>query len=240
MVPPNLLHASFVLGIGILIIMIVGSIYYGINWKKLKNKKIKVGKDELTFYRQYTHYGEYSNDEKIRKERIEKILDISKQNIDQSDLDVLVSSKFNGVYYAMYDLDSKENFDLFKDIHLSTSYAIFISSSDHYWGFIDIAYEKLDDIFFDINWKVCNDQKYVSFSRSKQDIFMRGLYEKMERKPRLSETNGELSKNFQLFIDKLTRYYNKEGLELSVLKYKDPNMLIKFNRKRKLQQLSDV
>jgi len=47
--------------------------------------------------------------------------------------------------------------------------------------------------------------------------------------------------NYQeTFIDKLDTYYNKEGLELSVLRYKDPTMLIKYNRRRKLQQLKDL
>ena len=50
--------------------------------------------------------------------------------------------------------------------------------------------------------------------------------------------NGNLSTNFQLFIDKMFIYYNNEGLELSVLRYKNPQLLIKFNRKLKLQQLS--
>ncbi len=75
--------------------------------------------------------------------------------------------------------------------------------------------------------------------KERENILIRGLYEDLSRKPRLNEINGNLSKNFQLFIDKLSMYYNKEGLELSVLKFKDPNLLIQYNRKKKLQQLNN-
>ncbi len=38
---------------------------------------------------------------------------------------VIISSKFNGVYYAMFDLDNNDKYDLFKKIYSSTPYAIF-------------------------------------------------------------------------------------------------------------------
>ena len=68
---------------------------------------------------------------------------------------------------------------------------------------------------------------------------IRGLYENKEKKPVLYEINGNLSKNFQLFIDKLRIYYNREGFELSVLRYNDPSLLLRFNRKRKLEILKN-
>lgn len=61
----------------------------------------------------------------------------------------------------------------------------------------------------------------------------------MDRKPVLYYEHGNLSKNFKLFVEKVIKYYNNEGFELSVIRYKDPSMLIKFNRKRKLQILQN-
>jgi hypothetical protein len=151
---------------------------------------------------------------------------------------VSIESKFNKKYYAVFDLDTKEHLELFKTLYNDTPYALFISSSSeensHYWAIVDIAYKKIKDIFYDINWKNCNDQSYVSFCRNYGRLMLRGLYENEHRKPKIYNINLTLSKKFQLFIDKLLIYYKKEGFELSVLRYKDPTMLIKFNRKKKL------
>jgi hypothetical protein len=46
--------------------------------------------------------------------------------------------------------------------------------------------------------------------------------------------------NFKVFIEKLEHFYSNEGLELSVLKYKEPNMILKFDRKNKLEQLNRI
>ena len=92
-------------------------------------------------------------------------------------------------------------------------------------------------MFYDHNWKICNDEKYISFCRAHNVLIIRGIYETEARKPNLYHINGNLSKNFQLFIDKMVIYYSKEGLELSVLRYKEPAMLVKFNRKQKLKQI---
>jgi hypothetical protein len=193
--------------------------------------------DSLYFYRQYTQYGTYSDNEKIKREKISQIIEKFKMMVN-NDGGVCIESKFNGLIYPFFDLD-EQYLDLFKKLYASTPYVIFKSSTDHYWGFLDTPKKNNIDIFYDHNWKICNDQKYINFSREYNRLFIRGLYEKEERRPRIFETNGNLSKNFQLFIDKLSIYYSKEGLELSVLRYQDPTMLIKFNRRRKLRQLKD-
>ena len=207
--------------------------------KKIKKAIIVVAQDTLSFYEQYTHYGSYSNDERFRPQYLDKILDTFRNNV-KSDKAVSIESRLNNIHYAVFDIDSREQYDLFKKIYAATSYTIFTSSHEHYWGILDIPFKNINEIFTEPNWKVCNDQNYVSFCMSHDKIFIRGLYENNNRKPVLYETNGKLSKNFQLFIDKLDTYYNREGLELSVLRYKDPTMLIKFNRRRKLQRLKEL
>jgi hypothetical protein len=197
-------------------------------WYKLKNKVSKVvdkiyDNNELTFYRAFNYSGGYSDEQRNINESIDKIFYKFRNyggkkvpTLDSTTDTVLIEAKFNNIYYAFFDLDDNINIsvlELFKKIYADTPYVIFISSKiGRYWGILDVPYKNLDDIFLDTNWKVCNDNKYVTYSKQNKTLFMRGLYETEDRKPYLFETNGKLSENFQLFIDKLTRYYNKEGL----------------------------
>jgi len=193
--------------------------------------------DELIFFRQYTSYGSYSNSEKFKKEKVFEIL-AKFRDILKPDNKVSIESKFNNLYYPIFDLDDQSKLDLFKQLYAPVPYALFKTSADHYWGILDTAQSNLSDIFLDHNWKICNDDKYTEFSKSHRKLFIRGLYEDDSRKPHLYHINGDLSKNFQLFINKVCIYYNKEGLELSVLRYKNPKLLIKFNRKLKLEKIN--
>lgn len=227
----------------IIIRYIVGKIASSNIIEKIKRKnkfELETDSENLIFLNQYTYYGGYSTEERLKIEPLSKIMEKCITDTKNNVGGVVISSKFNGIYYAMFDLDNQQNFELFKKIYAATPYVIFQSSPNHYWGLLDVPYIKLADIYNDTNWKVCNDQNYISFTKMRDNMLIRGLYENLSRKPRLSETNGNLSKNFQLFIDKLTKYYNKEALELSVLRYKDPTMLIQFNRKRKIQQLNNT
>jgi hypothetical protein len=79
----------------------------------------------------------------------------------------------------------------------------------------------------------------VSFAKSQNLLLIRGLYENRSRKPALYETHGNLSGNFKLFIDTLEKYYKTYGLELSILRFQDPEMLLQFNRKQKLKNIND-
>ena len=208
---------------------------------KLRKTKIlfRVEQDTLSFYEQYTYSGNYSSEERLRPKYLSEILNKFRDMV-RVDGYITIESKFNGIHYAVFDLDSSDNLILFRHLYQATPYALFLTSPDHYWGIVDLPYDKIYDIFQETTWKVCNDQKYVSFCRDKDMLLLRGLYENNDRKPKLYTTRGIFSKNFQLFIDKLIIYYSKEGLELSILKYKDPKMMIKYNRLRKLQKLKDL
>ena len=199
-----------------------------------------VEKDNLSFLEQYTYYDSYSNVDKLRPQYLSKILDIYRSSVQCSSGMVSIETKFNNVYYATFDLDTDDNLVLFRHLFQSSPYVLFASSEGHYWGIVDVPHDNIKEIFYEPMWKNCNDQNYVTFCRDKNTILIRGLYSNDDRKPKLHTTRGTFSKNFQLFIDKLCIYYNKEGLELSVLRYKDPKMLMKFNRRRKLQQLKDL
>jgi len=204
------------------------------SWFNKKSYKL----DNLHFHRQYSCSDPYSKRIKFKKENITEILNFFRKEISQSG-GISIESKFNNVNYAVFDLDELDNLKLFRRLYTAVPYALFKTSSNHYWGIVDQPFDDIKSIFFEPNWKVCNDQNYINFSREYNKLFIRGIYEDESRKPIIYHINGIFSKNFQLFINKLCIYYNKEGLELSVLRYKDPGMLIKFNRKRKLRQLEE-
>ena len=71
---------------------------------------------------------------------------------------------------------------------------------------------------------------------------MRGTYENISRKPTIVSKNREedFSDNLKLFIEKLVSYYNNEALEMSVLKYQTPELILRFDRKRKLKKLKEI
>jgi len=199
---------------------------------------VKTRKNELSFFRQYEISLDYSKLNRFRRISIEKLLKIFKKHTTGS-TKVNIRMIFNGNYYASYDLDLQSKLTLFKQVYSATPYVLFKSSEGKHWGLVDIPYKKLKDIFVDHNWNICNDQQYVSYTKHHRLLVIRGLYKNFDRKPTHIYTNKILSKNFQLFIDKLVTYYSKEGLEMSILKYQDPEMLIKFNRKRKLELLNE-
>lgn len=238
--PPHLQQALLSWLIIFSIIALFFFIKFIINKLRRKVKMLfKIEQDTLSFLEQYTYFGGYSNEERLSPKYLSEILD-SFRNMIKVDGYITIESKFNGIHYAVFDLDSNDNLALFKNLYQAIPYALFITSPEHYWGIVDLPYENIQDIFQEPNWKVCNDQKYISFCRKQNILLFRGLYENEARKPKLYTARGNFSKNFQLFINKLCIYYSKEGLELSVLRYKDPTMLIKFNRRRKLQKLKDL
>lgn len=227
-------------------------------FRKIKNliAKLKYQSDNLIFLREYQYSAGYCTNIGYVYETIDTIIKKFKSNVDNK-FGVAIESAFNNINYAFFDLDTKEKLDLFEKLYEDVSHVIFISSirkvedfqysgstkksdndePEHYWGIVDIPYDKKSEIFREHNWKICNDQKYVEYCREYNSIRIRGLYENDSRKPRIYKESGVFSKNFKLFIDKLTTFYNNEGLELSVLRFKDPKMLILFNRRKKLQNI---
>lgn len=249
-------------------LLISGGVYLlisKVDWKKVNWIKILPKKNKLIFYREYTHYGSYHNSTRFKNEFIETILYRFKQESSPNNY-ISISSKFNNKNYPFFDLDSEEDLELFKKIYSNKSYVIYCSSTNndtstttirtapsnsgstttninpdektHYWGILDVPYKNVKDILLDTNWKVCNDSKYVSFAKSQNLLLIRGLYENRYRKPALYETQGNLSGNFKLFIDTLEKFYKTDGFELSILRYKNPDMLLQFNRKQKLNEIN--
>lgn len=201
------------------------------NWlKKKKNDIVKI--DELIFYYQYFEYYSYSS---RNKNIILPLIEIFEKFRKQpEDCDVYIKNEYNGVAYPMFDLDTIEHKETFEEIYFNTPYVLFKSSTDHYWGILGVENK---NITTDTYWLSCNDPKFVKMNMESDYFKIRGLYDKLNRKPHIHNINGKLSDNFQAFIDKMVYFYNNEALELSILKHKDPQMILKFDRKRKLDQI---
>jgi len=212
-------------------------------------KSKDISKSKLSFFRQYSSSDGYSTTAKIKKESIDDTIRYFRKNTDfDRYASISIESKLNDIYYPIFDLDCQSKYELFKTLCNDIPYVIYISSYNnapsnednnyHYWGIIDKPTKKIDDIFLDMNWKICNDENYVNFSIERKKLLLRGLYENKQRKPHIIDKNGTFSTKFNIFIDELENHYNNIGFELSVLRYKDPELLIKFNRKLKLKQLN--
>lgn len=201
-----------------------------INLFKLKTNK-------LHFVYQYNYQGSYGPIEKTKKYKIEKILNKFKTNKNNDPKHtVFIKCEFNGYKFILFDLDDIENKNMFVKFFSNTPYALFQSSEDRHWVILESKMNYLKNT----NWLSLCDPQFVEFSKKLKCFRIRGIYSSLKRKPILIKKNGDISKNFNLFLDKLTRYYNNEALELSTLKYKTPELLLKLNRLKKLKKLERV
>lgn len=195
---------------------------------------------ELYYVREYVINENYSTKNKQVDTTLEKLF--KKFRKEDTENKVYLKSKFNGKYYQFHDIDDDKMLETFKKIFDTEPYVIFSSSPGHYWGILDKCSKDLDTIYKDTNWRICNDSRYVSCQQNAKDLVMRGIYETEARKPKIFEQNltDLWSKEFKLFINKLERYFKNEGLELSILRYKDQVLLTKFNRSKKLEKLEQI
>jgi len=198
-------------------------------------KTKKSTKDELIFYHEYVVYSTYSE---RNKSKIFTIPDIftrfKKEGKIPKEWGVYVKCEYNGVTYPMFDLDTVEHKETFEKLYSDVPYVLFQSSIDHYWGILGVENK---NIFTDTYWLSCNDPSFVKMTLKTGYFRLRGLYETMSRKPIVCKINGTLSDNFQEFIEKVENFLKNDAMELSILKSKDPQMMLKFDRKRKLEQI---
>jgi len=201
-------------------------------------KKIFTPKDELIIYHEYSVRTSYSEK---NKSKILSIVDIfgkfRKQGKIPYNWGVYVKCEYNGITYPMFDLDTIEHKDTFEKLYSSVPYVIYQSSPDHYWGLLGTENSK---IFTDTYWLSCNDVKFVEMTKLCGVFRLRALYEELNRKPTLLKANGDVSENFQEFNNKLQSFLNNESMELSIIKYKNTQMMLKFDRKRKLDKINEI
>ena len=201
-------------------------------------KYYKLPDGELEFIKMYEDYGSYDSKNKYKDESLPKLLKLFRGSWIKNEKP-FISCKFKSNYYPFHDIDNVKALETFKEIYKNSEYVIFCSSPDHYWGIVNEP-NTLDIIQKGINWRSCNDLQYVSSQCENDMMTIRGYYEDISRKPKIDTVNGTLSGDFKIFISKLNQYFSNEGLELSVLMFKDQGLLVKFNRSKKLQKLAEI
>lgn len=195
----------------------------------------------LQLYLHKRRYGVYSDTTIIKKRSKERLLNYFKsRKLRKNDM-VCIEPFYNGCYYPMFDLDDLEKLELFKDIFSNEPYILFQTSPKHYWAFIDKSYENFQDIKELTNWHVCNDKNFVESSLIEKRLFIRGLYDSTDRKPKIIFRNKfDFSKNFINFVNDLESWYKNTALELSALLYRDKDLLLLYNRKKKLKNINET
>lgn len=214
------------------------------NMQKIFSRKAKLvdwkndDEDKLILHLEYKHQGNYTSSMRSVKSTITRLLSNFKEGAAKDDY-IFIESKFNGINYPFFDLDNEEMKDTFLEIYKEEKFVLFQSSPEHYWAILDENVD-LKFLFQDTKWLTCNDPKYVSCSKSSENLRIRGLYAYRNRKPQIIQKNreNEFTENFSKYIESMVEYYNNDGLELSVLKYKTPELILLFDRKKKLTQLT--
>lgn len=157
----------------------------------------------------------------------------------------------------MYDIDNEKSYQDFLSLS-DEEYVVFRSSKNdnsnnysnsglthgspppipyHYWIFIDNPMKKASEYFDNVNWNVLCDIDYKVLIQKKKKYFARFNYINMDRKPiKIHETKNS-SPNFKLFIEKFIDLINDDGLKISALRYKDPNLLYQYQRVSKLKRI---
>lgn len=205
-------------------------------------KKEKLIPNTISIYLIYK-YGNYDST-KLKKYTIEKLIDIFKIG-NWHNNGIVIESKFNNIIYPVFDLDDKKKLELFYKIYNEVPYIIFQTSNNHYWAILDEAND-INNIFNNTKWLTCNDTKYIKYCKKTKKITIRGLYKTFITKPTIIKRHSTFSDNFDKFINKLSNFYDEEGLELSVLYHKTTELILKYGknlkyvRKKKLEKLKEI
>ena len=203
-----------------------------------KKKFFAPPKDELIIYHEYTDYGGYSSRDKSKIFSVSGIFEKFRKTGDIPEKwGVYVKCEYNGVTYPTFDLDTVEYKETFEKLYDGVPYVLYQSSPNHYWGILGT---ENPNILTDTYWLSCNDFRFVDMAKIHGYFRLRALYEEMKRKPILIKSNGDISENFEEFNNKLQSFINNEALELSIIKYKNPQMMLKFDRKRKLDKINSL
>ena len=202
--------------------------------KKITNSYI-LKKDELTFLRIYEYFGTYSNTSKIKNTQIDFILSQYRNQNEYNELIIL--SKLNDYHYPFFDIDDIDKYNHFCN-NTDSNYVSFQSSPGHFWVIVDKPFISLQDFIKDPifnDWIVYSDDKYTKLVSDK--FYIRGTFKTLMRQPVIDKKIGVFSDDFKTLIEKIVEHYDTDGLELSMLRYKQPDMLLQFKRMKKLTRI---
>jgi hypothetical protein len=215
----------------------MGFLWFGKKETKLEERPKT---NEIIFKYEYEHasWNSYSSETRIKRGYI----DFFKERFRQREFNnIMVISEYNEFMYPFFDIDDLTKYNHFVR-NATCNYVSFQSSPGHFWIFVDKPFRKYtefknDDISND--WAVYSDTKYQSMSNNRKEFHVRGFFEKLEKQPGIVDKKGNFSENFSEFISKLENYYNVDCLELSALRYNDPDMLLKLRRIQKLNRITN-
>jgi len=219
---------------------------FGANTKQITTQPVQqpiINSDELPIHYEYekssivSDVGGYSTTTKFEKIKLKRILEKYK---DQSFNNLYSTTTHNDILYVLFDIDDYNKYQHFCENFKSDNYVSILSSPGHYWVIVDKPFKKFKDFISDelyTDWIVYTDEKYVNMTISRQFFNIRLLFRTLNRQPTISNRVGNLSENFKTFIEKLENFHQNESLELSTLRYKDPEMLNKLKRIKKLERI---
>lgn len=210
------------------------------SWFKKKNKvDERPIENQLIIKYEYEHssWGGYSSTTKLKRGYIDELIFRFKQRTFNN---VILISEYNGVKYPFFDIDELDKYNHFIRNFKEIPYVVFQSSPGHFWVIVDKPFVKYfdfmkDELFND--WVVYSDTNYQKMTNDRSEFHIRGDFKNLERQPTLIEKYGEFNQNFSEFISKLESYFECDCLELSTLRYNDPDMLLKLRRIKKLNRV---
>jgi hypothetical protein len=206
---------------------------------KIRNKiweYFHYNENDLYFRRDLTKSSGYGYVTLERNIKQTKITHLYKQ---MSYFDFYIISKMNNGIYPMFDIDDYNTYQNFLSNN-ENKYVTIQSSKNHFWVILDTPFNKYNEFVESKiynEWNVYSDNKFNSMCNRKEDFYIRGTFEKLERQPNIIHKSDNLSVDFNIFINKLTQYFSETSLELSILRYKEEDMLLKYNRILKLKRI---
>ena len=217
------LLSVFILGIVIYLVRLI--------IKKIKNKKV-CQDGELYFLDEYESSIAYSSE-------TEYLVEIKSRIKRQTFNYIILTTKFKNNQYVMFDIDDLDKYNHFCK-NTSYNHVDIQSSPGHHWIIVDKPFSKFEDFIDDelyTDWLVYSHDSYTKMTLSRRQFCLRGTFKTLERQPTILNKVGTLSDDFNQYITKLEIFYEKDSLELSTLQYKEPDMLNKMKRIKKLDRI---
>jgi hypothetical protein len=196
-------------------------------------------KNELVMYSSYDYTDDYDHTvaERFIPTTSERILNMYKD----SDFDELIlSSEFNGKLYPFFDIDDYNSYYKFYN-NTKLNFVSFQSSPGHYWVIVDKPFKNFKEFLNDDmynEWLVYSDIKYTNMAYEQKKFYIRGLFDTLDRQPSVFQRVGIFDFDFKIYIDKMEKFFQTESLNLSIIRYKDSEMLLQYERIKKLERIT--
>jgi len=203
-------------------------------------KFFNMKKDNLDIYILVEKYGHYRSSEKKYKISVKDVFNEYRTHTNIKNAgDILVTTKHKGVFYPFLDIDDVETYKNFCD-NTNYKYVSVKSSPEHHWIFIDKplkTYTNFINSELYIEWCFFTDEKHSKLYNEDKVFYVRGFYQNYDRMPKIQDVDKHCSDNFKEYIGELKKYFEQTSMELSIIKYKDPDLYKQYVRIKKLERI---